>query len=378
MNSIEEFEKLLKNYEIRSVSQKEEVQTLLEIAGFPDWENVYSNILAFFLDTDNEHGFDNLMLRSLMSAYYKAEDKNQDELVNFMQERTEEVEREVYTEKGKRIDIVIKTGSFIIGIENKIKSKLYNDLDEYRKKLIDDADGRKIIAIILSLKKIDKEIDKKGFVSIEYNDLLQELKRLNGDYINTSNPQYQYLLSDFINHANKFYRSDDMKLKKDEEEFLSLWKENKLKIDNIIKRAEGLENKLENKAEIYEQEMRSLLDESKMKEFYKIWNYKKRTIVFDLASGETIDGCGICFESKLKPVGIEYRLGKRRGIATKSFVGKFLSGDYKYEVEESGWVKLTQSHDPFTEEGWNESIAFSMSILKLIYDYDAKNRKNNN
>ncbi|MDT8392013.1 MAG: hypothetical protein RRC34_16045 [Lentisphaeria bacterium] len=45
--------------------------TLMDIAGFPHWENVYSNILAFFLDGSREHGFGNLMVRAMLEAYFQ-------------------------------------------------------------------------------------------------------------------------------------------------------------------------------------------------------------------------------------------------------------------------------------------------------------------
>ena len=46
-----------------------EFRALMEIARFPHWENVFSNILAFFLDTDRPHGFGPLFVRSVLAAY---------------------------------------------------------------------------------------------------------------------------------------------------------------------------------------------------------------------------------------------------------------------------------------------------------------------
>ena len=43
--------------------------TLMEIAGFPHWENVFSNILAFLTDANQAHGFGTLFIRALIAAY---------------------------------------------------------------------------------------------------------------------------------------------------------------------------------------------------------------------------------------------------------------------------------------------------------------------
>ena len=42
--------------------------TTLEISGYPHLEDVYSNILAFFLDPRREHGFGQNFLEGINSA----------------------------------------------------------------------------------------------------------------------------------------------------------------------------------------------------------------------------------------------------------------------------------------------------------------------
>jgi hypothetical protein len=42
--------------------------TILEIAGYPHYENVASNILAFFLDPKKGHGLGRIVLESLLAA----------------------------------------------------------------------------------------------------------------------------------------------------------------------------------------------------------------------------------------------------------------------------------------------------------------------
>ena len=80
----------------------------MEIARFPHWENVYSNILAFFLDTDRPHGFGPLFVRSVLAAYRSRcpEAWSGDAPTPDTVEATDGVEREVWTGQGS-IDLVV-------------------------------------------------------------------------------------------------------------------------------------------------------------------------------------------------------------------------------------------------------------------------------
>ncbi|MCB1226949.1 MAG: PD-(D/E)XK nuclease family protein [Verrucomicrobiales bacterium] len=97
-------------------------RTFLELAGYPHYENVSSNLLAFYLDPVGEHGLGDLLLRAFMNC------------VGIPWEATihqAQTDREVYTKHGGKLDLLIVTDDFIIGVENKIWAPLHNDLDDY-------------------------------------------------------------------------------------------------------------------------------------------------------------------------------------------------------------------------------------------------------
>ena len=73
--------------------------TFMEIARFPHYETVWSNILAFYLDPNAEHGLHDLMLKSMFQA---AKIDWIGSRSNDIQVRTEE-----YTSKGNKIDIIV-------------------------------------------------------------------------------------------------------------------------------------------------------------------------------------------------------------------------------------------------------------------------------
>lgn len=123
----------------------------MELSGYPHLENVYSNILAFFLDPGCEHGFGSLFLQSLLcvAGYETIQD---DEAV--------EVKTEESTMSRKRIDLVISTDTLIVGIENKIYQPLHNDLEDYGRHLAEQANERRVCKILLGL-NLPPEDDQK-------------------------------------------------------------------------------------------------------------------------------------------------------------------------------------------------------------------------
>lgn len=113
---------LLLQYQTRP--RLEQPISIFEISGYPHYENVCSNILAFYLDPQREHGLGNLVLGALLKCCGYELGK-QNEVV--------EIRREFSTHGGGRLDLLIVTDNYVVGIENKIFHHLNNDLSDYRK-----------------------------------------------------------------------------------------------------------------------------------------------------------------------------------------------------------------------------------------------------
>jgi hypothetical protein len=141
----------------------------MQIAGYPHYENVCSNILAFFLEPTKEHGLDDLVLKGLVAAA----GENPDD-IDF--ERAK-VDREVGTEDRKRLDLIVSVneGEFVIGIENKIGAPLYNDLEAYGRLIDKHRKGQRSrsLKIVLSLRETPTTND---FKSVTYKKLFFEVR----------------------------------------------------------------------------------------------------------------------------------------------------------------------------------------------------------
>ena len=122
--------------------------TFFNVAGYPHYENVVSNILQFFFSPKGEHGFEDLWLKALLNSFQKNANKKIDVESLYV---AGDIEREVYTENKKRIDILIPLNKFVIVIENKIYSGVNNPFEEYHNEIVKRYPDKKIIEILLSI-----------------------------------------------------------------------------------------------------------------------------------------------------------------------------------------------------------------------------------
>lgn len=190
-----DFTKILLDF--KSIPQHKRTKTFMEIAGYPHYENVCSNILKFYLDPANEHGLKDLVLNSLLHIV----DKDFQFDTDF-----EEIEiyREHKTINDNRLDLLILTDNFAIGIENKIFHHLHNDLTDYNNTVKSNCyNSRNPICIVLSLNKLTSQEDVEkirtnNFVNVTYEQLFQNIKQSIGEHLGNSNISYINHLADFI------------------------------------------------------------------------------------------------------------------------------------------------------------------------------------
>lgn len=230
-------------------------KNLIEISGFPRWENVISNFLSFYFDKEEEHGFSTLFLKSLLNVYerkleadvkrlreelhssdapkhlQKVYEHKQSQQADFsilkeeIQSAEYTVEREQTTENGKRIDLLIQDApletedeeepstlptppSWAIIIENKVYAPLYNDLQEYWNSV--QADQK--LGIVLSITGADlatKAPPDGYYVSILHKELVDEVvQNLHGSFLE-SDDRHLLFLKEYIANINSFYMSTD-------------------------------------------------------------------------------------------------------------------------------------------------------------------------
>lgn len=194
-------------------------QTLMMVSGYPHFENVTSNILAFLFNDTEEHKMRNLWIRSLLDGIQGIDTSS---ILNTT------VDREVMTKKGNRIDLVVYSDSCVIGIENKLYSYVYNDLDDYKQTITNYASHSNIkpINILLSLHDEHDIAENHGFYNITYEKLFLNVKKYIGEYIDDADNTWIVYTKDFIYTIENLVEENSM-----DKEFAKFLYDNK---ENII------------------------------------------------------------------------------------------------------------------------------------------------
>ncbi len=211
--------------------QPEATTTFLEIAGYPHLENVASNILAFYLQSTNPHNFGNLLFRALMLLVER--DVQGDYVVT--------TRREDVTPGNKRIDLVVETAEFIIGIENKIYHQLNNDLTIYHNQLKALANGRTIYGFVLALHSINLP-PESNFSSITYNQLLANVQMLTNQPAPADLNKYTGFFHDFSETMLHLSRGTTMSA-----EHLAFFQSNQSQIQELLNETKVLRNEMRTK-----------------------------------------------------------------------------------------------------------------------------------
>ena len=230
----------LKKFELKYIP--EQPKTFLEIMGCDSRETISSNILKFFLDSEEKHQLGDLCLRILLSLYAPKYSNKSFHVKN--------IKTEVATTKGNRIDLWIETEEELIIIENKIYHTANNPFDDYEKtarKEIETLSNEKgvnleLISILLGFKNYNK-----SFKSITHFDFLRKLK---AELVNYTDNNYVLFLNQYI----------ETMLKKDTSS--ELYKMNKESADFIrshIEEIEKLEEILQNTCSYYETQLKNVI-----------------------------------------------------------------------------------------------------------------------
>jgi hypothetical protein len=208
-------------------------KTLFDIAGFPHAENVNSNCLAYYLNEKEDHGLGRLFLDSLVTLAHEDKDWQVGDRFEPLGEYT--VHREVATQDRKRIDLYLRsrpavqdhqdatniqaaesteeainsqssTADWTIVIENKIYAWLYNDLDNYVRRI----ETGKSLRIVLSpfQLKTQEERDKmkaNGFIHLTHKVWMAKVKAMLHSYTTQFTSLNTFRLEEFINSIDRIY-----------------------------------------------------------------------------------------------------------------------------------------------------------------------------
>lgn len=209
--------------------------TFMEIAGYPHYENACSNVLAFYLEPEQPHGLGTLLLDALARAGGIA---SPDEGLG----GNVSVEREVVTDAGNRIDIVIESDAHAIVIENKIRAAVDNPFADYSRYLERRAPvGSENHRFLLTLSPTH-EGSAWGFKNITHAEFVACIREALGRHVSGADTRYLTLLLDFLNTLENLHKGTRM-----DERFFRLLSERSDEIEALLGEIKAFRGELRQK-----------------------------------------------------------------------------------------------------------------------------------
>ena len=225
-------------------------KTFMDISGYPHYENVCSNILAFYFNPNEEHNLGDVVVRAFCDAVSEKIDK-----LDNIDTSNLNIEREYSTIKGNRLDILMTNDNDVaIGIENKIYAALYNDLSDYSK-TIDNLHKSMSIKVVLSLYNNEEKMQDTDFINVTYKEFFDKLKIYLLDIEDKYNKWYIFL-QEFIKNLEDYKGDIEMTdeiikwMSIHEKEIKEFGKLKDIVNDEISKKVKEIKQTLENKLDI--------------------------------------------------------------------------------------------------------------------------------
>ncbi len=184
------------------------MRSLLEIASVSNRERVNSDLMGFYLNENEEHGLGRAFLDALMALVFPNQLFPTFEIDNKF-----EVALEVETKKGNYIDIVVTSKTVVenqpawaIVIENKVWSKIQNDLRDYSDSVV--AIKKALILLSVNPVSLVDQRDKlrpNNFVNVLHKDLAAKVKSMLGDFWSSIPERHLVFLQDYFRYIDSLY-----------------------------------------------------------------------------------------------------------------------------------------------------------------------------
>ncbi|MBL4744730.1 MAG: PD-(D/E)XK nuclease family protein [Flavobacteriaceae bacterium] len=276
---IEQLQAFLDTADIPKIKSKP--KTFLGIAKQPHYENVLSNIYAFYLNKSEEHGFKDLFIISLLEIIKRKTSINDIHCKYF------KIRTEYPTDKGGRIDLLIRNDSEAIIIENKVYHFLNNDLNDYWNTIR----VNNKIGIVLSLRKIPYT-GHDNFINITHLELMEEVIGNLNIYKEQASSKYLVFLEDLYQNIKNLSLSH-MKV-----EELELFQDNKEKINQLVEYRKNIQIHVEDEVAKACKELGGNLklvkpkDKNRSKRLRYMLSPNQKDLVITVVYGELLNEAG--------------------------------------------------------------------------------------
>lgn len=297
-----DFEKNIEEIAIRLPKLPSKARkNMYDILGVQRKETVNSRILAYFLDSNEEHRFGTLFFDCLKELIEEKKQERNLDLENFSGNFRVITEDQTFlsedeNQKQKRIDINIEGVNWCIIIENKIDHKVNNPLETYWK----HAEAKftsNVIGVILSIQKLHiKDCivnDKIKYINITHKELIGRVQERLIIGTRTNNTSLFYL-KEYIKNIESHYKSitDEPKMNEIVNAIVKQGKNTKAILEKFNKSVEFIDYQIIEVFESYGFTRQGIWfkNENLHSDIY-FWVHDSRTIILD-------NRLWFCFETR--------------------------------------------------------------------------------
>lgn len=186
--------------------------TFFSIAGFPHYENVLSNVYAFFFRTNEPHGLGRLCFDALLDVVISHSPELPWPDTAFQHVHAL---RELTVSDRQRLDILLHDGpdgeswqnaTAALLIENKVYHWLANDLDNYWESINSESIGQRKRGIVLGLRP---EVLPDSWIYVTHQEWATAVERRIGSRLYRADPRYVTLLLEMIANIRTMSQQDE-------------------------------------------------------------------------------------------------------------------------------------------------------------------------
>lgn len=332
--------------DFQTLPREAKARTFMEVSGQAHYENVASNILAFYFDPKEEHGLNGLLITAFLKmAGHKGVDVAGVNLIK----------REFPAEAGKRIDIVIDGGHFVIGIENKIYHWEANDFENYGRVIDALGTGKSItVKAVLGLHaQAWRPALPGGFVRFSYTQFWNHVRGNLGPCLPTANPKWVTYLIDFMETTSRLAGTSQPN-----KEFTDFFLKHTDTIEQLVAERQALFNRLDGCNFALESNLKGDLEKHVC--ITKVWVYQRCVFVVDFL----IDGHRIALD--LAHSLVDWRLtvfdrDEKLQEFLQSFVNTTIMRECSPDIKRDNGRYLLQSWDIHITQ-----VALQDTVLKWV------------
>ena len=310
--SVQVWVTLLKDFLEQVARRPERLPTFLEITRYPHYENVCSNILEFFLDPRKPHGLGTLFLDAIAHV---GGIESQEGMWGSV-----EVTREERTEGGKSIDLLIRSDTHAVLIENKIRSGLDNPWADYARYLDRKQQEKKRHKFLITLNPVHRDTLStigNGFKNITHPQLVSEIRGLLGSHVAEADTRYLTFMLDFLKTLDNL--PEDMVM---DQKFLEFVKSHQTDVESLLAQFKELQRELRRKItqleEMVDLSKYSKVSGGKERNPEEMWDSLVHKIEFE-------EDFKVCIQTWVSPQGWEITLWLEPETTEKARLPELLS-----------------------------------------------------